>query len=476
MHQTLCFWRKNAESPEGASGGNGQLGSTRGLSSNIEELSVAINQWSGRFEVVRGTQTYLFVDTLKAHSQRSDCFKEASVALYESCESLEFDLDARVKVAVHMALCELTTADQASLPLECKSLQARSSPKFVSQCSLGTQRTTLVELFGLPERDTYVRLTDDSTRSANHAKSIYANITSEKISLLSSLGGHHSQLTTRQQELAGLTQGLGSILIALEQYSLSLERSLADIPLKAGELANQIQDQVAVLLDVVLTDAREMNRDAFTNLGQQLAITISETRMSLASSTKSMQGDIAAVVSSLEAAALSWNSRVVAFNQRLDAMWDETFDRKLALECALDGMRNRIHEAGIQIELQLAATEKLQERSSEISTSIEHANDQIASVSIELSQELGGLVSITRELQSNLTQIPNLNSRWVPDILGPLSSIVNGKLLISIEVLYLKGLSNRYSVSDVASPARDACSWVEQAADVHMGDSLSRAT
>lgn len=71
--------------------------SPAGLSSNIEELSVAINQWSGRFEVVRGTQTYLFVDTLKAHSQRSDCFKEASVALYESCESLEFDLDARVK-------------------------------------------------------------------------------------------------------------------------------------------------------------------------------------------------------------------------------------------------------------------------------------------------------------------------------------------------------------------------------------------
>ncbi|KDN48814.1 hypothetical protein RSAG8_02801, partial [Rhizoctonia solani AG-8 WAC10335] len=78
--------------------------------------------------------TLLAKDALKLHSERSDCFRDASSVLYSSCESLDFEPSERVKVAVEMTLCELATAEQVSLPLECKNTRTASSHRSVSQC------------------------------------------------------------------------------------------------------------------------------------------------------------------------------------------------------------------------------------------------------------------------------------------------------------------------------------------------------
>ncbi|CUA71898.1 hypothetical protein RSOLAG22IIIB_09899 [Rhizoctonia solani] len=157
---------------------------------------------------------------------------------------------------------------------------------------------------------------------------------------------------------------------------------------------------------------------------------LSEAQTSFSLATTNTQTSIETTIRSLDAVALSWNSRLVAFSQRLDTIWEETFDRKLALDQAIDDMRGRISQTDAQLELQLEATRKLQTISSETSVSIERANSQLQSASNMLSQELETLASVTQELQTNVTRLPYLmfkfNSAWLPGIFSPLSSIWNG--------------------------------------------------
>ncbi|KAG8740661.1 hypothetical protein FRC10_004071 [Ceratobasidium sp. 414] len=109
-------------------------------------------------------------------------------------------------------------------------------------------------------------------------------------------------------------------------------------------------------------------------------------------------------------------------------MWDETLIRKLALETALENLSARVFEVAAQVDTQLVSAEKLQELTFETSASIQATNAQIADASSTLSHELEALRSVTNELHTNLTQIPSLmlSSGWLPNLLGPLSSMMNG--------------------------------------------------
>ncbi|CAE6462263.1 unnamed protein product [Rhizoctonia solani] len=278
------------------------------------------------------------LSALRLHSERSDCFRDASSILQSSCESLQFNPSERVRA-------QLCTS--------------------------------------------YRRL-----HEIDHAKSIYANITNEKIAFLSSLNGHYSRLHLRQMDLAKLTE---------------------------------IQARMDVLSSIILADAQALNRRAFVYLEEHLATIISEVQASLSLATTSTQTGIEATIRSLDTVALAWDSRLVMFNQRLDTIWEETFNRKMTLEQAIDSMRERVSQTDSQLELQLAAAERLQTLSSEASVSIEHANSQLLAVSDTLSKELGSLASVTQELQKNVTRMPDLmfkfNSAWLPGIFSPLCSI-----------------------------------------------------
>ncbi|GAB1522951.1 hypothetical protein RhiTH_006079 [Rhizoctonia solani] len=345
------------------------------------------------------------IGALKFHSERSDCFRDASLVLQSSCESFQFNASERVRVAVEMTLCELATAEQVSLPLECKKMHAKPSQKTVSQCvELSLPLLALARsaqhwssysgyLREIPQLCTaYRRL-----HEIDHAKAIYANLTNEKISFLSSLNGHYYALSLRQRELSEL---------------------------------NKIQAGVVMLSDKILAEARASNQRAFADLEGRLGAILSEVQADLSLVTKNTQASIDTTARSLDAVALSWSSRLMAFGHRLDIMWEETFDRKLALEQAIDNMRERVSQSEAQLELQLVTTEKLQTLSSDVSSSIEHANSQLRSASDELSQELGALISVTQELQKNVTRIPDLmpkfGSIWLPGIFSPLSSVWNG--------------------------------------------------
>ncbi|KAH7341630.1 hypothetical protein B0J17DRAFT_647325 [Rhizoctonia solani] len=372
------------------------------------------------------------LSALRLHSERSDCFRDASSTLYSSCESLNFGPSERVKVAVEMTLCELSTAEQVSLPLECKNMHTVSSQKSVSQCVEALARSAQHwssysgYLREIPQLcAAYRRL-----HEIDHAKSIYANITNEKITFLSSLDNHYSELALRQKELASFTEGLESLLQTLERYSSSLGHSVAAVPQRADELANEVRVRVAALSESVLADTRALNSHAFESLENYLASMLSEAQASLSMTTINTRRSIETTIRSLDAVSLSWNSRLVAFNQRLDVIWEETFDRKLALEQAIDNMRDRVSQMDAQLELQLATNYRLQMLSSETSVSIERTNSQLLSASNILSQELGALASVTQELQKNVTRLPDMmfkfNSAWLPEIFSPLSSLWNG--------------------------------------------------
>ncbi|KAG9085720.1 hypothetical protein FRC07_013319, partial [Ceratobasidium sp. 392] len=212
----------------------------------------------------------------------------------------------------------------------------------------------------------------------DHAKSIYANITIEKLDLFSSLDVYHSKLVTREEELEALTKALGLISSSLGQQSAAIDDSLAKLPYQTEEMISQIHKQIVMLLDSIATSSQLMSQSASANLEHHLRSVISETQTALALTTKELNGDVGGLVNSLDAIALSWNSRLVAFNKRLDVIWDETFIRKLALDAALDDLNARVSEVTSRVDVQLASAERLQELTSETSTSIRTANFQIA--------------------------------------------------------------------------------------------------
>ncbi|CAE6465815.1 unnamed protein product [Rhizoctonia solani] len=419
----------------------------------------------GRFDILPVTQDMEWVPTSNGgipYGRTPVEGGDASSALYSSCESLNFQPSDRVKVAVEMTLCELATAEHISVPLECKRMRTAASHTSIPQ-ALARSAQHWSSYSGYLREIPQLCAAYRRLHEIDHAKSIYANITSEKISFLSSLNSHYSDLYLRQKELSALTEGLESLLRDLERYSSDLEHSITAVPLRADELASEIRARVVTLSEDVLADARALNSDAFASIENSLASILSQAQASFSLTTANTHTSIEAAIRSLDAAALSWNSRLVVFSQQLDAMWEETFDRKLALdqrwprasiyvathfqqrldvmweetfdrklalEQAIDGMRERISQTDTQLELQLEATQKLQTLSSETSVSIERTNSQLLSASNTLSQELETLASVTQELQNNVTRLPDLmfkfNSAWLPGILGPLSSIWNG--------------------------------------------------
>ncbi|KAG9080854.1 hypothetical protein FRC06_006068, partial [Ceratobasidium sp. 370] len=252
------------------------------------------------------------------------------------------------------------------------------------------------------------------------------------MALFSSLDDYHSKLIVREEELEALTKLLGSIATSLGQQSSVIGDSLARIPLQTGEMASEISKQVAILLDTISTSSQLMSQNAFANLEYHLHAAILETQNALSLATQGLSGDVDGLVRSLDTIALSWNSRLVTFSKRLDIMWDETLVRKLALEAALENLNIRVSEVAAQVDTQLASAEKLQELTLETSASVQTTNAQIADASSTLSHELETLRSVANELHANLTQVPTLmlSSGWLPNLLGPLSSMVNGKIAI----------------------------------------------
>ncbi|CAE6493219.1 unnamed protein product [Rhizoctonia solani] len=78
LPQALCLWGRNT----------GQTVSTLSISDNRRDSGLA-------HEDLGAIKTKL--SALKLHSERSDCFKDASSTLYSSCESLNFGPSERVK-------------------------------------------------------------------------------------------------------------------------------------------------------------------------------------------------------------------------------------------------------------------------------------------------------------------------------------------------------------------------------------------
>ncbi|KAG8708634.1 hypothetical protein FRC09_001122 [Ceratobasidium sp. 395] len=194
----------------------------------------------------------------------------------------------------------------------------------------------------------------------DHAKSIYANITLEKAALFSSLDVYHSKLVVREEELEALTKALGSIAVSLGQHSSAIDDSLTRFPDRTEEMIAKIREQAAILLNAISTSSQLANQNALANLEHHLRSIILEAQNSLSLTSKDLNGDVNGLTSSLDAIALSWNSRLVAFNKRLDIMWDETFVRKLALEVALEDLNIRVSEAAGRVDAQIASAERLQ--------------------------------------------------------------------------------------------------------------------
>ncbi|KAG8768112.1 hypothetical protein FRC12_005762 [Ceratobasidium sp. 428] len=328
-----------------------------------------------------------------------------------------------------MTLCELVTAERVSLPLECKSLTDQSPPSMVSQCVEALSRSAQHwssysgYLREIPQLCTAYRRLNE----IDHAKSIYANITLEKAALFSSLDVYHSKLVVREEELEALTKALGSIAVSLGQHSSAIDDSLTRFPDQAKEMIAKIHEQAAILLNAISTSSQLANQNTLTNLEHHLRSIILEAQNSLSLTSKELNGDVSGLASSLDAVALSWNSRLVAFNKRLDLMWDETFVRKLALEAALEDLNIRVSEAAGRVDAQMASAERLQEITSETAVSIRSANSHIADVSSTLSREVESLKSVARELQSNLTQIPTLMPKpgLLTSVLPSLSSVIS---------------------------------------------------
>ncbi|CEL55566.1 Nuclear fusion protein KAR5 OS=Debaryomyces hansenii (strain ATCC 36239 / CBS 767 / JCM 1990 / NBRC 0083 / IGC 2968) GN=KAR5 PE=3 SV=2 [Rhizoctonia solani AG-1 IB] len=222
------------------------------------------------------------LSALRLHSERSDCFRDASSALQSSCESLQFDPSERVRVAVEMTLCELATAERISLPLECKRMKTKSSQKSVSQCveALARSAQHWSSYSGYLREIPQLCIAYRRLHEIDHAKSIYANITNEKLAFFSSLNDHYMGLSLRQRELADLTEGLGSLVRILEQYSSSLEHSIETIPHKASDLTTQIQAKISTLWDDILADAQALNQRSLTSFEGHLAVILSEVTCS----------------------------------------------------------------------------------------------------------------------------------------------------------------------------------------------------
>ncbi|KAG8721731.1 hypothetical protein FRC09_007448 [Ceratobasidium sp. 395] len=226
----------------------------------------------------------------------------------------------------------------------------------------------------------------------------------------------------------------------------------------------KIHEQAAILLNAISTSSQLANQNTLTNLEHHLRSIILEAQNSLSLTSKELNGDVSGLASSLDAVALSWNSRLVAFNKRLDLMWDETFVRKLALEAALEDLNIRVSEAAGRVDAQMASAERLQEITSETAVSIRSANSHIADVSSTLSREVESLKSVARELQSNLTQIPTLMPKpgLLTSVLPSLSSVISGR---SFDTSRTHTLLNFHRASfgrpGLACSARDAgySSW-----------------
>ncbi|QRV90213.1 hypothetical protein RhiJN_18231 [Ceratobasidium sp. AG-Ba] len=221
---------------------------------------------------------------------------------------------------------------------------------------------------------------------------------------------------------------MGSIADSLNQHSNSIGRLIDKLPSETREFAHQIQDQVTSLLEVIASNTQLMNQNILSNLELHLQSMISEAQVALASTTKSLGSDVEGFTNSLDAVVLSWNSRLVGFNKRLDVMWDESFARNMALDQALEKLEARVSDATSQVDTQISKAEKLQELTFETSASIKSSNAQMANASQTLSNELTALRSVAQELQMNLTQMPRfaLDFRWIRGLTGAVSLIADG--------------------------------------------------
>ncbi|KIY70868.1 hypothetical protein CYLTODRAFT_441713 [Cylindrobasidium torrendii FP15055 ss-10] len=153
------------------------------------------------------------------YSRRSDCFRNAAIAIQVRCTDLEMDETERVHAAISMTLCELRTAKHLSPPLECT---VASLSDDLGGCVEALSRSAQFwssysgYLREVPQLcASYLRLND-----IDAARTIYHNISLEKTLLL-------QQMLQRERDAQSVTDMLGNHLMNMATMSSSFEQSMA---------------------------------------------------------------------------------------------------------------------------------------------------------------------------------------------------------------------------------------------------------
>ncbi|KLO16129.1 hypothetical protein SCHPADRAFT_870143 [Schizopora paradoxa] len=182
---------------------------------------------------------------LDSISKKSDCFHKAATILRQSCANHDPDEDERVRASISMALCELSIARHHSIPMECAAFSALGNADMLDQSHQDT--SLCVEALSRSAQhwssfSGYMReipqlcVAFQRWHDFDIAKSIYHNVTVEKLSLLHTLkeaearrANQNLQWLQHLAELHQVTGEMNGVTVALESIRYKFSEDLDGI-------------------------------------------------------------------------------------------------------------------------------------------------------------------------------------------------------------------------------------------------------
>ncbi|KAF8331841.1 uncharacterized protein EI90DRAFT_3055606 [Cantharellus anzutake] len=172
-------------------------------------------------------------------SQWDDCFKTAVHTIQSECsQNRELDLPSRVRASISMTLCEITTTERLSVPLECQEYRNEAHYTFSDKrlSKIDTVQSQCVEALSRSAQlwtsySGYLReipqlcFAFGTWNEVDIAKSLYRNATIEISALLAVLRRDADRMALAAEEISKSTGIFGSLSSALEQTSITLDRS-----------------------------------------------------------------------------------------------------------------------------------------------------------------------------------------------------------------------------------------------------------
>ncbi|KZT22727.1 hypothetical protein NEOLEDRAFT_626652 [Neolentinus lepideus HHB14362 ss-1] len=184
---------------------------------------------------------FLQNDALDEYPRKPDCFRRAAGLVRGRCGEADMDEGERVKAAISLTLCEVSTARHYSVPMECLPFGSESQPASESSpedCVEALSRSAQFwssysgYLREVPQLCYAFRRWND----IDTAKDIYRNATLEKLALIRLLVTREKLLVQSQEQWEALRTDMSVLLgnlhesaIGFDEASQVVLRTMADV-------------------------------------------------------------------------------------------------------------------------------------------------------------------------------------------------------------------------------------------------------